>query len=70
METIMQSIPANSAEGTRLRFTFSDAVMSFDLMANATFEDVALKLWDPAVRGYGHPVAIDVAWGAKPDHDH
>jgi hypothetical protein len=70
METIMQSNPPINAPGARLRFVFSDAVMSFDLMANATFEDIALKLWDPALQGYGNPIAIDVAWGARPDQAH
>jgi hypothetical protein len=47
--------------GARLRFVFDDGVMLFDLRADATFEDVALKLGDPGLRGRGRPIAIFVA---------
>jgi len=59
-----QTLTTTGAADSRLRFVFSGAVMSFDLAANATFEDVALKLADPALRAYGKPLGIDVAWGA------
>jgi hypothetical protein len=35
--------------------------MLFDLRADATLEDVALKLGDPGLRARGRPVAIFVA---------
>ena len=42
-----------------LRFVFDDAVVSFSLAANATFEDIARTLEQLAPRHYGDPLAID-----------
>jgi hypothetical protein len=54
--------------GGRLRFVFRDAEMQFDLGGGATFEDVAVKLDDPALQGRGRPVAVLVALDAAPAH--
>jgi hypothetical protein len=66
----MQRTPSNGGADTRLRFIFSGAVKSFDLPVDATLGDVALKLGDPALRGYGKPVGIDIAWAAAPSRGH
>jgi len=57
----MYSIQSRTPTYRRLRFVFSDAVMSFNIDAGATLEDVALKLGDPALRVHGRPIGIDVA---------
>jgi hypothetical protein len=62
----MRLDPSDNVSDARLSFVFSDAVMLFDLSANATFEDIALKLGDAALSGRGPPVAILVAWGTPP----
>jgi hypothetical protein len=46
--------------GSRLRFFFDDAVLSFSLAENSTFEDVARTLGGLASPRYGNPVAIQV----------
>jgi hypothetical protein len=58
----MQTSLSTTAADARLRIVFDACVRSFELAANATFGDVALKLGDTALRGYGAPRAIDVAW--------
>lgn len=44
----------------RLRFVFDDAVLSFSLAADATFEEIALKFGEVSNHHPGKPVAIDV----------
>ena len=56
----MQLNQVDHAGDSRLRFLFDDAVVSFSLAANATFEDVARTLDELAPQRYGNPVAIDV----------
>jgi hypothetical protein len=56
----MHHIPAHNARDSRLRFVFSDAVVSLNLAADATFEDVAWSLRDLKAARHGHPLAIDV----------
>lgn len=50
------------AQNSRLRFVFSDTVLSLGLSANATLEDVARTLGKLSKRRYGNPVAIDVTF--------
>jgi hypothetical protein len=56
----MHHIPAHHAGDSRLRFVFSDAVVSLNLAADATFEDIAWSLRDLKAARHGNPVAIDV----------
>jgi hypothetical protein len=61
MEIAMQSTQSDGpARDSRLRFIFDDAVASFGLAANATFEDIAEVLRSLTPRQYGSPLAIDV----------
>jgi len=53
--------PALSRPG-RLRFVFSERVVSLDLSADATYEEVARRLGKFSRRRYGNPVAIDVTF--------
>ncbi len=62
METVMSLQSPNTAPQARLRLVFSNAVKSFDLVPHATLGDIALKMRDPALRGLGKPLAVDVAW--------
>jgi hypothetical protein len=66
----MQTTLSTTAADARLRVVFDGCVRSFELAANATFGDVALKLGDPALRGYGAPRAIDIAWHAPAHRTH
>jgi hypothetical protein len=63
----MQSVRLYHAEDNRLRFVFDDAVVSFRLAANATFEDIARTLAELAPQHYGDPLAIDVTLAAPQD---
>lgn len=45
---------------SRLRLVFSDRVVTRELLANATFEDVARTLGRISKRRYGSPLAIHV----------
>ncbi len=56
----MQYKRGERAADSRLRLVFPDAVMSFSLAADATFEDVARRLRDMSIRRFGDPLAIDV----------
>jgi len=64
----MQHIQPDPACGSRLRFVFSDAVVSLSLPADATFEDIARNLGELAPTRYGDPVAIDVTLARLPHH--
>ena len=56
----MQSIQADHARDSRLRFVFNHSVMSFSVAPDATFGEVARTLGGLSSRRYGNPVAIDV----------
>jgi hypothetical protein len=58
----MQPTHADHAHDSRLRIVFDDAVLSFDLAANATFADIALALGDVVSQHDGVPIAIDVTF--------
>lgn len=60
----MQAIGNDQAQAQdgRLRFVFSDTVVSLGLCANATFEDIARTLGKLSKRHYGNPVAIYVTF--------
>jgi hypothetical protein len=66
MENVMQPIQVDHAGDSRLRFVFSDTVVSLSLAANATFEDIARTLGDLPPQHYGNPVAIDVTLAVPP----
>jgi hypothetical protein len=65
MENLMYPIRLDNAGDNRLRFVFDDAVVSFRLAADATFEDVALTFDELAPQHHGNPVAIDVTLGSS-----
>jgi hypothetical protein len=56
----MQPIQVDHSGDSRLRFVFHDAVLSFSLAANSTFEDIARTLSELEPQCHGNPVAIDV----------
>jgi hypothetical protein len=56
----MHHIQIDHTCDSRIRFVFSDAVVSLDLAADATFEDIARKLGELKATRHGNPVAIDV----------
>jgi len=64
MEGQMALIKGNQTSDRRLRFVFREAVVSLDLAANATFEDIARRWDELAKRRRGRPIAIDVRWAA------
>jgi hypothetical protein len=47
---------------SRLRFVFSEKVVSLGLSANATYEEVARRLGKFSRRRYGNTVAIHVTF--------
>jgi hypothetical protein len=61
----MQPIQVDNAGDSRLRFVFSDTVVSFSLAADTTFEDIARTLGALSDQRYGNPVAIDVILGSR-----
>jgi hypothetical protein len=65
----MQSIQVDHAGDNRLRFVFDDAVVSFNLAAHATFEDVAWTLGELAQEHHINPLAIDVTFAVPPLSD-
>jgi hypothetical protein len=62
----MQPILDDHTGNSRLRLVFDDAVVSFDLAANATFEDIARTLGELSNQRYRNPVAIDVILAVPP----
>jgi len=56
----MQPIKVGQAADSRLRFVFSDRVVSLSLAADATFEDIARALGEFSNPEYRNPVSIDV----------
>jgi hypothetical protein len=62
----VQPIQFDSAGYRRLRFVFSDGVISLTLATDATFEDIARNLDDLAARHCGKPAAIDVTLAVPP----
>ena len=56
----MHPIPAHDAGDSRLRFVFGDAVVSLNLAADATLEDIAWSLRGLKAAHHGNPLAIDV----------
>jgi hypothetical protein len=60
MESFMQPIGIDHAADSRLRFIFSDRVVSLSLAADATFEDIARRLGEFSNPQYRIPVSIDV----------
>ena len=64
----MQSPRTDIVESSRLRFVFDEAVISLDLAAHATFEDVARTLGELEPQRYGNPIAIAVTLAALPGH--
>jgi len=62
----MQPSQVYSAGESRLRFVFSDTVVSRDLATDATFEDIARTLEELGARHCGHPVSINVTLAVPP----
>ena len=60
----MQPIQVDPRD-SRLRVVFDDAVVSFGLAVNATFEDIARTMGELSNRRYGDPVAIDVTLAGR-----
>jgi hypothetical protein len=61
----MQPIQVDHARDSRLRFVFSDTVVSFSLAADVTFGEIARTLGELSNQRYGNPVAIDVTLGSR-----
>src|SRR6187455_2719211 len=66
-ESVMYPMQADHAGDSRLRFVFDDEVASFDLPANATYEDIARTWSELAPQYHSKPVAIDVTLAAPQD---
>jgi hypothetical protein len=66
MESVMRFLRTDIASNSRLRFVFDEAVVSFDLAANSTLEDVARTLGELESLRYGKPITIDVTLTALP----
>jgi hypothetical protein len=62
----MQPIQVDHAGDSRLRFVFSDKVVSFSLAADTTFGEIARTLAKLSNPRYGNPVAIDVTLAIPP----
>lgn len=60
MEGLMQCNKVGQSSDSRLRFIFSDRVVSLSLAADATFEDIARRLDEFSNPRYQNPVSIDV----------
>ncbi len=56
----MNSNHVISPTKNRLRFVFDDAVISLNLPASATFQDIAQAWSDVTAQHYSHLVGIDV----------
>ena len=54
---------SETARYSQLRFVFDDAVLSFDIAADATFGEIARALDGVSMLRHGHPIAIDVTLG-------
>jgi hypothetical protein len=61
----MQLIHADRAGGSRVRFVFNEAVVSFSRAGDVTFGEVARTLGELSSQRYGDPVAIDVTLGSR-----
>lgn len=56
----MQRKKSRRTSESRLRFVFSDEVVSFNLADGLTYGDVALTLEELSGRHNRHPIAIDL----------
>jgi hypothetical protein len=56
----MHHTQIDHASDRQVGFVFGDAVVSLDLAAGATFEDIARTLGELKAARRGNPVAIDV----------
>jgi hypothetical protein len=66
----MHPIQSDHAGDRRLRFVFSNSVISMCLTDDATFGDIAQSLGELRESRFDHPIAIDVQFGrfdAQPD---
>jgi hypothetical protein len=61
----MQHTQLDISGNHRLRFVFSDGVVSLRLASDATFEDIARTLEGLTAKHSGKPVAIDVTFGGS-----
>ncbi len=61
----MQRTQLDTSDSSRLRFVFSDGVISLRLAKDATFEDIARTMVSLAAKHSGKPVAIDVTFGGS-----
>lgn len=67
MEGLMQSNKVGQASDSRLRFIFSDRMVSLSLAADATFEDIARTLDEFSNPRYNNPISIDVTLSPASD---
>jgi hypothetical protein len=68
MEGVMQLLRTDVTESSRLRVVFDEAVVSLELAAQATFEDVARTLGELEPQRYGSPISIAVTLADRPGH--
>jgi hypothetical protein len=59
----MKTIQTDLAQDNSLRVVFSEAMVTLNLSANATFGDIARKLGKLSKRRYGNPRDISVTLG-------
>jgi hypothetical protein len=64
LENAMQTLNLGQESASRVRMMFKDRVLSFDLMSNATFGDVASTLNDLSLRHYPRAVEIKFTLGS------
>ena len=65
----MQTIQFERSEGSRLRFVFDDAVVSFNLAGNADFGEIARIMDELTKEDRGRPLGIDVTMSGASRND-
>jgi hypothetical protein len=69
MTDMMKPISASEHGGSRLRFLFKDATLSYELCDRPSLGEIAQRL--DGVHRLDAPIAIDIAWirmaGAAPE---
>ncbi len=61
----MRTIQSDRTEDSRLRFVFSDTVVSFSRSGDVTLGEIARTLGQLSNRCHGDPVAIDLTLGCR-----
>ena len=64
----MHTVSESAAHDSRLRFVFSDTVVSFRVAADVTLGEIASRCGEVSDRLTSHPIAVDVTIGV-PGYD-